>query len=257
MTIEIQPLRILQDNYTFLLIDNSNNQAAIIDPGSAGPVIDALKSKNMPLSHILLTHHHYDHSGGVKELKQLYPQAKVAIHQADAGRLKDACDLKLSEGDLIDFGTASIKVLHLPCHTRGHVAFQIEESLFTGDTLFNAGCGKFFEGTATEMLKNLQRLKTLPKTTQIYCGHEYTVENLEHAFQADPSNTMLNERFHQAKVAQAQSSTLVPSLLAIELATNQFLRLDDITLQKQLKTDNELDTLIALYWIFYRETPAR
>ncbi|HIE07430.1 MAG TPA: hydroxyacylglutathione hydrolase [Desulfarculaceae bacterium] len=255
MTIEILTLKVLNDNYAYLLLDKTTDQAAVIDPGSAGPVIKALNNKNLNLSHILLTHHHYDHSGGVRELKKLYPEAKIAIHEADAAHLTTKCDLKLADGDIITFANVAIKIIHLPCHTRGHVAFQVGEALFTGDTLFNAGCGKFFEGTAAEMLSNLRRLKTLPEMTRIYCGHEYTVENLEYAHQADPDNPEISNRLDASRTAQTTNSPLVPSTLSLELQTNPFLRLNDEQLQLELKTDNELDTLTSLYKIYYGDTP--
>jgi hydroxyacylglutathione hydrolase len=148
-----------------------------------------------------------------------------------------------------------IEILHLPCHTRGHVAFRIDNDLFTGDTLFNAGCGKFFEGTALEMLENLRRLKNLPDTMNIYCGHEYTIENLECARQADPDNPELRQRLSMSRTTQSAGRPLVPVPLSLELQTNPFLRLNDEKLQFNLKTDNELDTLIALYRIYYNATP--
>ena len=256
MSIKILQIKTLQDNYAYLLVDESSKQAAVIDPGSAKPVLKTLAAENLDLTHILLTHHHYDHSGGVGELKKLYPKAEIAIHEGDAGRLAATADRQLQEGNSIDFGTASIKILHLPCHTRGHVAFLVEDALFTGDTLFTAGCGKFFEGTATEMHENLKRLKTLPETTNIYCGHEYTLENLEYANQADPANQTIIERLQRARRKQTDGEPLVPATLALELASNPFLRLNSNTLQETLKTTNELDTLIALYRIYYRETPS-
>ena len=256
MPIKIIQIKTLQDNYAYLLIEKSGSQVAVIDPGSAKPVLKALAAENLSLTHILLTHHHYDHSGGVGELKKHCPEAEIIIHQDDAARLAVTADRLLQEGENIDFGPTSIQVLHLPCHTCGHVAFLVENSLFTGDTLFTAGCGKFFEGTATEMHENLKRLKTLPDNTKIYCGHEYTVENLEHAHQADPTNATMSERLQKARRTQAEGNPLVPATLALELASNPFLRLDDVTLQQQLKTTNELETLIALYRIYYRETPS-
>jgi len=255
MQIEILPLRTFKDNYAYLLIDNTNQQAAIIDPGNAGPVIQALNERNLNLSHILLTHHHFDHSGGARELKQLYPETEIAIHKEDAHHLQVACDLPLNENDTLHFGNLPITVMHLPCHTRGHVAFQIEAALFTGDTLFNAGCGKFFEGTTLEMLNNLQRLKTLPETTQIYSGHEYTVENLESALKADPDNQRISDRLKTSRIAATKNNFLVPTTLKLELRTNPFLQLDNKELQLQLKTNNETDTLAALYQIYYGETP--
>ncbi len=256
MPTKIIQLKTLQDNYAYLLVDDSTGQTAVIDPGSAKPVLKALTAGNLSLTHILLTHHHYDHSGGVGELKKHYPKAQVIIHKDDATRLAVTADRKLQESETIDFGPTSIQVLHLPCHTRGHVAFLVGDALFTGDTLFTAGCGKFFEGTATEMLKNLKRLKTLPKTTNIYCGHEYTVENLEYAHQADPTNQTIIERLQRGRRKHTDGNPLVPTTLTLELASNPFLRLDDVTLQQQLKTTNELDTLIALYRIYYQETPS-
>ncbi len=255
MQIEILPLRVFKDNYAYLLIDNTNRQTAVIDPGSAGPIIDALNERNLKLSHILLTHHHLDHSGGTKELKQLFPKAKIAIHKEDTHHLQVTCDLQLGENDTLHFGDLPITVMHLPCHTRGHVSFQIEDALFTGDTLFNSGCGKFFEGTTAEMLNNLQRLKTLPETTEIYCGHEYTVENLESALKADPDNQSISDRLKISRIAATENSFLVPATLKLELRTNPFLQLDNKELQQQLKTDNETDTLIELYQIYYGEMP--
>ncbi len=255
MPIEILPLRVFKDNYAYLLIDNTNQHAAVIDPGSAGPIIHTLNDRNLNLSNILLTHHHFDHSGGAEELKKLYPEAGIAIHKEDAHHLQVACDLQLSENNTLYFGTRPFTIMHLPCHTRGHVAFQIENALFTGDTLFNAGCGKFFEGTTSEMLNNLQRLKTLPETTKIYCGHEYTVENLEYAHQADPDNQNVSNRLKTSRIAAAENSFLVPTTLKLELRTNPFLQLDNKELQQQLKTDNETDTLTALYQVYYGETP--
>jgi len=255
MPIEILPLRTFKDNYAYLLIDNTNRQTAVIDPGSAGPVIQALNERNLNLSLILLTHHHFDHSGGAKELKKLYPKAEIAIHNEDAHHLQVALDLQLSENDTLHFGEQPITVMHLPCHTRGHVAFKIENALFTGDTLFNAGCGKFFEGSTSGMMNNLHRLKNLPEMTEIYCGHEYTVENLEAALKADPDNHNISDRLETSRIATTKSNFLVPTTLELELHTNPFLQLDKKELQQKLKTNNETDTLIALYQIYYGETP--
>ncbi len=255
MTLAITALRVFNDNYAYLLTDRETQSAATIDPGQAGPVIKALEKKNLELTHILLTHHHYDHTGGAEELKKVYPAAKIALHKDDVSHLELKPALKLKDGDSIDFAGTTIKTIHLPCHTRGHVAFRIEDHLFTGDTLFNAGCGKFFEGTAAEMLTNLQQLKSLPPATRIYCGHEYTVENLAYAHRADPDNRKVQNRLQNSRKAQAAGNFMVPSTLAVELQTNPFLRLDDKNLTRQLKTDNQLATLIALYKIYYNVSP--
>ncbi len=250
----VNPIRTLKNNYTWLL-SLPDRRAAIIDPGEFAPVSRALAERKLTPTLILLTHHHPDHCGAAAELKKLHPQAVIAIHADDAKQVGFTVDRELAEGDSIPFGDDSISVMHLPCHTRGCVAYRIAGRLFTGDTLFAAGCGKFFEGPAAEMKTNLDRLKGLPGELEICCGHEYTVENLAYALKAEPGNRAVAERLQQARIQENSGGFPLPARLAIELRTNPFLRLDDPALQQALGTGNELDTLLALYEIYYQQTP--
>jgi hydroxyacylglutathione hydrolase len=250
----VLPIRTLRNNYAWLATADGH-RALVVDPGEAGPVRQALEERGNKLELILLTHLHPDHCGGTNELKKLFPQAQVVMHPADAGRVDFTVDRKVVEGESITFDTSEITLMHLPCHTQGCVAYQLDDYLFTGDTLFTAGCGKFFEGTADAMHKNLARLKKLPPATKICCGHEYTVENLIYAHRAEPGNQALTERLKQARRDEADGKFLVPATLELELATNPFLRLDDPGLQKNLSTKDEFATLTALYEIYYQQKP--
>ncbi|NPA24441.1 MAG: hydroxyacylglutathione hydrolase [Deltaproteobacteria bacterium] len=255
MSVSAIPIRTLKNNYAWLIVANRKH-AAVIDPGEAGPVLQVLTEKGLTLDMILLTHLHPDHCGGTPELHRAFPEARIVMHPDDAGRVDFPVNQQVGEGDSIGFNENAITIMHLPCHTRGCVAYRITDYLFTGDTLFTAGCGKFFEGTATEMLANLNRLKNLPENLMICCGHEYTVENLAYATQADPDNAVLSERLATACRDEAAGRFLVPAPLSLELKTNPFLRLDNPQLQRNLGTGSDLETLIALYKIYYQQTPA-
>jgi len=253
MAFIFEPIRTLNNNYAWLLADGET--AVVVDPGEAGPVLKALAARGLELGHILLTHLHPDHCGGTAELKQRFPKAMVAMHREDAARVGFAVDRPVEEGTELDCDGLIFKVMHLPCHTRGCVAWQYENYLFTGDTLFTAGCGKFFEGTTAEMRANLERLQKLDPELLVCCGHEYTIENLEYAVTADPGNRALADRLAETRPKAAAGEFLVPARLGLELATNPFLRLDDPGLQKSLKTSDELETLQTLYKIYYQESP--
>ncbi len=255
MSVSSIPIRTLTNNYAWLIVTDRKH-AAVVDPGEAAPVMQILAEKALNLNMILLTHLHPDHCGGVPEIHRAFPAAEIVMHPDDAGRVDFPVDRQTGEGDKIGFGEHDITVMHLPCHTRGCVAYRIADFLFTGDTLFNAGCGKFFEGTATEMLANLNRLKGLPDNLMLCCGHEYTVENLEYATQADPDNPVLSERLATACRDEAAGRFLVPAPLSLEFETNPFLRLDNPQLRQRLKTGSDLETLVALYKIYYQQTPA-
>ncbi len=213
------------DNYIWLICnENSPKQAAIIDPGEAGSVIDALTELSITPVAIMLTHHHDRHTGGVEELLKRYkiPVYGPAIEQERMpGITHPMCD-----GDYISlpFDKLSFTVMAVPGHTRGHIAYYGHHMLFCGDTLFGAGCGRLFEGTALQMYESLKKIAALPKNTLVYCAHEYTLANLKFAMKVEPGNADIRTRLFEAKRSWAHGQPTVPSTLELELRTNPFLR---------------------------------
>jgi len=188
---EIQIIRCLQDNYSYLIIDKAKNIACVIDPSEAKPVIKYLEDKNIHLKYILNTHHHYDHVGGNKELKEKYG-ASVIGYKGDKDRIPEI-DILVGDQDIWHEENFQAKIFHIPGHTLGHICFYFynEESVFTGDTLFSLGCGKIFEGTYSQMYNSLMKIKALPEKTKIYCGHEYTKQNSKFCIAHDQDNESL------------------------------------------------------------------
>lgn len=211
-----------KDNYIWLLVNTKTNCGAVVDPGDAKPVLEILKTSNIQLTAILITHHHSDHCGGIQELLE-YIAVPVygSKHETIPNRSHS-----LGEGDKITLEALELQlsVLDIPGHTLGHIAYVGNNMLFCGDTLFTGGCGRLFEGTALQMLNSLNKLKRLPKETLVYCGHEYTLANLEFAITIEPENKILNQRFNQVKAQRKNQEATVPSLLGLELETNPFLR---------------------------------
>ncbi|MBU0859895.1 MAG: hydroxyacylglutathione hydrolase, partial [Alphaproteobacteria bacterium] len=180
----VQIVPVLQDNYAYII--ESDGVYAVVDPGEAGPVIEALQKNK--LSAILLTHHHGDHIGGAAELKKRYSAAIIAP-AAEEHRIQDI-DVMVREGDIYTVGQTEFHVIETPGHTAGHVCFYApaEKFLFSADTLFSLGCGRLFEGTAEQMWESLQKLAALPDDTLVYCGHEYTAANARFALDVEPDN---------------------------------------------------------------------
>jgi hydroxyacylglutathione hydrolase len=209
----IIPLRALKDNYIWVICDPNKQYAAVVDPGDAIPVIKFLESNNIFLTDILLTHHHQDHSAGIPEL--------LAYSNVPVWRSSNT-----TEGMtiLLEKQQITLKVIEIPGHTLDHIAFYNDDLLFCGDTLFSAGCGRVFEGTAAQMLHSLQKLKNLSENIKVYCGHEYTVNNLNFAARVDPENQALQQRLQQAQQLQAQDLPTLPSTMQQELSYNPFLR---------------------------------
>ena len=172
MRVEIIPC--LRDNYSYLIINENNNDACVVDPSEAKPVIDFINKNNINLKYILNTHHHYDHIGGNKELKEKY-NATVVGFKNDAKRIPEI-DVLVEDNQVWKRDNFEVKIIHIPGHTTGHICFYFykEKLLFSGDTLFSLGCGKIFEGTYKDMFESLNRIKNLPEDIHIYCGHEYT-----------------------------------------------------------------------------------
>ena len=209
------------DNYIWLLTAGGK-ACAVVDPGDEDPVLEVLEKQGLELRYILLTHHHPDHSGGIPTLIERY-QARV--FGPDDERVPFV-DQVCRDGDRIRLPDlkAEFAVLEVPAHTRSHIAFYGENALFSGDTLFSLGCGRFFEGTAADMQKSMDKLATLPADTKVYCGHECTQANAAFALQVEPDNPALKTRAREVDRLRASGQITLPASLDDELATNPFLR---------------------------------
>lgn len=219
-TFEIIPIAAFSDNYIWLLRDGSC--AVVVDPGDAIPVIEALTKLSLNLTGILITHHHDDHICGVKDLLA-YQTVPVYAPKHPSF---DFPYIEVTEQDEVVLPEIhqTLTVLSLPGHTLSHIAYVNKALLFCGDTLFGAGCGRLFEGTPTQMLHSLQRLAALPPSTAVYCTHEYTEHNIEFALTVEPDNQALIKRKTDAHNTRSQGLPTLPSSIALELATNPFLR---------------------------------
>jgi hydroxyacylglutathione hydrolase len=228
----IRQLLVLKDNYVYLLHDAESGATAVVDPSVADPVLAALKETGWRLSHILNTHHHWDHTGGNAALKAA-TGAIVVGPLADRERIPDI-DVALGEGERYAVGSEVAEIFDVPGHTRGHIAFWFPTSraLFCGDTLFTLGCGRMFEGTAAQMWHSLSKLRGLPAQTRVYCGHEYTQANARFALTVEPGNRALVERAKSVDAMRSQGRPTVPATLGEEVATNPFLRADRPELQE-------------------------
>jgi len=229
--LEIEQVLVLQDNYIYLLHDPETGATAAIDPAVAEPVEKRLAEKGWTLSHILITHHHDDHTGGVLALKRA-TGCKVLGSRADAERLP-GLDIGLQDGDMVEIGSIKGQVLETPGHTRAHLSywFAQDEAVFCGDTLFLLGCGRLFEGTPEQMWASLSRLRALPDATRVFCAHEYTQSNARFARTVERDNPALLERIAAVDAARAKHIPTVPALMSLERATNPFLRADIASVQ--------------------------
>lgn len=231
---KIAQIPLLRDNYGYLIICQKTNNAAIIDPSEAEPVWRCVEQEKVALKAILNTHHHRDHTGGNEGL--LAKQSlDVYGHKSDLGRIPGLTH-GVEEGDEIVIGEVRGKILFIPGHTTGHVAYLFGNNLFCGDTLFTAGCGRLFEGTPEQMHGSLQKLMALPDDTKVYCGHEYTESNLRFAITLEPKNHKLVSRFERVQALRARGVSTVPSTIEEEKQTNPFLRWDSKEIQGSLKS---------------------
>jgi len=243
--LQIIPISAFQDNYLWLI--HNGRKAVVVDPGDATPVLDKLAELNLQLEAILITHHHQDHIGGVKSLLSNFPEAQVF---APAQEQYDFPHAAVSEPDYMRCTDwlPEAKIIDLPGHTLGHIAYfmQYENQfwLFCGDTLFGAGCGRLFEGSPQQMHHSLQKLKTLPKETQVFCAHEYTMHNINFALTLEPCNADLQQRKRDTLALLAKNQPSLPSTMALELATNPFLRCSsaEIRASTQTQTEDEVYT---------------
>lgn len=231
--IKIEALPAFTDNYIWLLQDNKQRRCAVVDPGDAAP-IEAWLANNpgWQLTDILITHHHFDHVGGIERLKAATGARVLGpAHEPIPGR-----DLGLNDGDHVDVLGLSFSVMAVPGHTLGHIAYlQADQHwLFCGDTLFAGGCGRLFEGTAEQMHTSLSRLAALPEQTQVYCTHEYTLSNLRFANAVEPENTAVSKRLQQVTQWRETGQISLPSSIGLERATNPFLRSAEPTVSTRM-----------------------
>ena len=238
---QITPIPCLADNYAYIINDNNSKTIGVVDPSEAQPIISYLKKENLKLNYILNTHHHYDHIGGNIELKKIY-NAKVVGFDGDKHRIP-GIDIALKNNEQWNFGNSTVKILHIPGHTLGHICFFFEKEkiAFTGDTLFSLGCGRIFEGDHKQMLISLNKIKKLPKETKIFCGHEYTHKNAEFCMKYDNENMDLIKQFEKIKKLRSNKLPTIPARLEDELKSNIFLRCDQNNLKIKLNMKNEED----------------
>ena len=235
----IEPIRAFSDNYIWLFYEEGSKLAGVVDPGDAAPVKNALEERGLELSVVLITHHHFDHVGGLQDLCEAYSPQVYGPRNPAIDRISD----RLADGDEIEVFGTRYKILEVPGHTLDHIAYFADGSepvLFCGDTLFAGGCGRLFEGDAPMMLKSLDSLAALPDDTRVYCAHEYTLANLAFARAAEPDNVALQQRLEDAEATRRRDEPTVPSTLALERATNPFLRCRESSLKSSLAVQGKL-----------------
>lgn len=222
--IDVIPINALADNYIWCVVNRANRHCVIVDPGEAAPVLSMLRANQFTLSAIIITHHHWDHTSGISEILAQYNVP--AYGPAREPVLGMTHHLNGGDNLTLDDMNLSFQVMDIPGHTLGHIAYYTPGIVFTGDTLFTAGCGKIFEGTVDQMFTSLMSLKALDDNTLIYCGHEYTASNLKFAQLVEPDNIDIQQRIeHVTRLRESQMPS-VPAALSIEKLTNPFLRCD-------------------------------
>lgn len=220
--LEIIPLAALKDNYIWLLKNKASGHIAIIDPSEAEPVLDLIDSEGLIPIAILITHHHWDHVGGIPGITAKY---ELPVYTPKTESVSGSTN-PVGEGDTVSLAELNLtfNLLDVPGHTSGAVAYYNDNMVFSGDTLFTAGCGRMFEGTPPQMHASLSKFKSLPDNTLLYCGHEYTVANLQFAAVVEPENIAIQDRLRGAKKLRNNKQPTMPSTLGIEKQTNPFLR---------------------------------
>ncbi|KAM9779829.1 hydroxyacylglutathione hydrolase-like protein [Neosynchiropus ocellatus] len=247
---KVKVISILEDNYMYLVIDEHSRQAIAVDPAVPHRLLEIVKREDVTLVAVLTTHHHWDHARGNEALVKDLPELRVYGGDDRIGGLTD----KVSDGQELKFNSINVRCLFTPCHTAGHMCYFVWEddctdapAVFTGDTLFIGGCGKFLEGTADQMYHNLtQVLGSLPQETKVFCGHEYTIKNLKFALLVEPENEKVKEMLSWAKARDDDDKPTVPSTLVEEFDYNPFLRLSEEAVQKFTGKTDPVEVLKVL-----------
>lgn len=234
---DVFPIPLLSDNYGYLLVDPEGRRAAIVDCSEAGPVLAEVERRGLRLEAILSTHHHFDHVGGNEEVARAVPGIRVLGSRADLSRVP-ALTEPLSDGEEFEIVGVRGRALFIPAHTSGHLAYFFPNdgpSVFSGDTLFAAGCGRLFEGSPAQMMQSLGKLAALPDTTKVWCGHEYTEKNLRFAHDLEPANAAIAAKLTRVEATRQAGKPTVPSTIGEEKETNPFLRSDSPELRRTLQ----------------------
>ena len=241
MPLEIVTVHCLSDNYAFLLHDSRTKRTALVDIPEAGPILAALDARGWSVDEVWITHHHSDHVQGLGTILSRFP-AQVRGAAADAHRLPPL-DVALHDGDTFTFAGHHVRVMDVSGHTIGHIAYYVEDAkaVFTADSLMALGCGRLFEGTAEQMWTSLSKMAALPPDTKVCSGHEYTAANAKFALTIEPDNEDLISRIEAISAARAAGEPTVPSTLALELATNPFLRAASPAIRAGLNMENAGD----------------
>jgi hydroxyacylglutathione hydrolase len=249
MSFTVKEIPCLSDNYAYLVVCEETHQAAIVDASEAGPVVTGVRDARAKGFVIWSTHHHPDHVGGNLEVAQALKVREVYAHASDRGRIPGQTQF-LDTGASFKLGALSVETLHIPGHTLGAIAYVVSSkrgrcAVFTGDTLFVAGCGRLFEGTPAQMLASLESLARLEDATEVFCGHEYTVNNLRFAAHAEPSNPAVVQAMEKASARRAKGQPTVPSTMGEEKRTNPFLRTGQAEIRRSVGVATDADSASA------------
>uniref|UniRef100_A0ACD5XKJ7 Uncharacterized protein n=2 Tax=Avena sativa TaxID=4498 RepID=A0ACD5XKJ7_AVESA len=245
---KIVPVACLEDNYAYLIIDETTKAAAAVDPVEPEKVLAAASEVGAYIDCVLTTHHHWDHAGGNEKMRLLVPGIKVYGGSLDNVK---GCTDQVENGTKLSVGKEiEILCLHTSCHTKGHISYYLssteeeDPAVFTGDTLFIAGCGRFFEGTAEQMYQSLcVTLGSLPKSTRVYCGHEYTVKNLQFMLTVEPENEKVKQKLEWAQKQREANQPTVPSTIGDEFEINTFMRVDLPEIQAKFGAKSPIEAL--------------
>lgn len=240
--LDIIQLPVMEDNYIYLLHDQESGKTAVVDPAIKDPVLDTCQERGWTLDYIFNTHHHWDHTGANKALKA-ETGCTIIGFEGDKDRIPGIDDC-VKDGDTVTLGTAKAKVIEIPGHTSGHIAYYFErdQALFDGDTIFAMGCGRLFEGTPKQMWHSMQKLTALPDETKIYCAHEYTLSNGKFALSIDGNNQDLVTRMDQCRALREAGKATVPFTLGEDKRTNPFLRPFDPAIRQHLQMEQASDS---------------